>query len=194
MPKIVDHAQRHNRIGAAACVVLDREGHQGLSVRAVAREAGMALATAQHYAPTREAMMNAAMDSLEQRVIARAREIDPEVPHLDTVRAALLELLPLDDDRRFECRVWLALTAAAMTEPSVARRLESSESQLLANLERLVAQAHPAADRVAAAGSLTTVTTGLTVRMLTTGLSDTAAREEIDHALKRWVAEGDRRG
>ncbi|MDC3729191.1 TetR family transcriptional regulator C-terminal domain-containing protein [Rhodococcus sp. Rp3] len=105
----------------------------------MATQAGMALATAQHYAPTRGAMMNAAMDTLECRVIARAREIDTSLPPLDTLRAALLELLPLDDDRRFECRVWLALTAAAMTDREVAKRLASSERQLLGNFERLVA-------------------------------------------------------
>lgn len=187
MPKIVDHAERRELIGAAACVVLDQEGHQGLSVRAVAKEAGMALATTQHYTPTREAMMNAAMDALERRLIARARKIDSELPRLDTLRAALLELLPLDDERRFECRVWLALTAAAMTEHAVAERLESSECQLRANLERLVAQTTPIADANVAAAALTTVTTGLTVRMLTTGLPGTAAREELDRALGAWM-------
>ena len=185
MPKIVDHAERRNLIGTAACVVLQRAGHQGLSVRSVARQAGMALATAQHYAPTREAIMHAAMDTLERRVIARAREIDTGLTRLDTLRAALLELLPLDDDRRFECRVWLTLTAAAMTDQEVAERLESSERHLRENLERLVAHTSPSADAPHVAATLTTVTTGLTVRMLTTGLPDEAAQEELDRALEK---------
>ena len=189
MPKIVDHAERRNLIGTAACVVLDREGHQGLSVRSVARQAGMALATAQHYAPTREAMMNAAMDTLERRVIARARDIDSSLPPHDTLRAALLELLPLDNNRRFECRVWLALTAAAMTDSEVAERLEHSERQLRSNLERLVAQTSPHSDAKAVAAILTTATTGLTVRVLTTGLPAARARKELDRELRAWVGD-----
>ncbi|GII91546.1 TetR/AcrR family transcriptional regulator [Sinosporangium siamense] len=191
MPKVVDHAERRRQLGAAACVVLGRAGSAGMTVRAVASEAGMALATAQHYLPTRERMVRAAIDHLADRVVQRARTIPTDSITLDVIRRAVWQLVPLDEERVFEARVWLTLTAEALVDEQVAAILAESEAELRANLERLLrlgkagggigSQVNPRTE----AAALTTLMDGITVRILTTALSPAAARDEVDRHLTR---------
>ncbi|MBF5033606.1 MULTISPECIES: TetR/AcrR family transcriptional regulator [Micromonospora] len=196
MPKVVDHEERRRHLGAAACVVLARAGSAGMTVRAVAAEAGMPLATAQHYLPTRELMVRAAMDHLAGRVVARARTIpaDPVTP--EVIRQAVRQLVPLDAERAFEARVWLVLTAEALVDEQVAAILAESEAQMRANVERLLTLGRATGgiaghvDARAEAAALATLLDGVTVRILTTGLDPADARTEIDAHLARLAPAG----
>ncbi|MGW0434436.1 TetR/AcrR family transcriptional regulator [Micromonospora sp. NPDC003197] len=191
MPKVVDHEERRRHLGAAACVVLARAGSVGMTVRAVANEAGMALATAQHYLPTRERMVQAAIEHLADRVVRRARTIPAESITLEVVRQAVLQLIPLDEERNFESRVWLILTAEALVDDQIAAILAESEAELLANLERLLSLGKTSGsigtqvDTRFESTALATLMDGLTVRVLTTALSPADARREIDNHLAR---------
>ncbi|MFY1578720.1 TetR/AcrR family transcriptional regulator [Verrucosispora sp. WMMD703] len=186
MPKVVDHEERRRRLGAAACTVLSRTGAAGTTVRAVAGEAGMPLATAQHYLPTRELMVRAAMAHLVDRVVDRARMIRTGPTALDTLRLAVLELVPLDADRIFEARVWLVLTAESLIDERIAGVLRDNAAELRGNLERLIDEARadgsiaPDVDVPAAASGLATLLDGLTVRLLSTALSPAEARAEVN--------------
>ncbi|WP_089156132.1 TetR/AcrR family transcriptional regulator [Micromonospora sp. NBS 11-29] len=198
MPKLVDHEERRRHLGAAACVVLARAGSVGMTVRAVAAEAGMALATAQHYLPTRERMVRAAIDHLAARVVRRARGIPADPVTSEVIRQAVRELVPLDAERSFEARVWLVLTAEALVDAEIATLLAQSEVELRSNLRRLLtrAQAGGAIDaRVDPrdeAAALATLLDGITVRVLTTGLDPAEAGEEIDRHLARLARQRDR--
>ncbi|MEU9506178.1 TetR family transcriptional regulator C-terminal domain-containing protein [Micromonospora sp. NPDC048170] len=195
MPKIVDHEERRRHLGGAACVVLGRTGSAGMTVRAVANEAGMALATAQHYLPTREHMVRAAIDHLADRVVRRARQIPAESITVEVIGQAVRQLVPLDEERTFEARVWLALTAESLVDDQIAVVLAESEVELRANLERLLALGQASGDigaqvdARAEAAALTTLMDGLTLRILTTGLSHVDACQEIDAHLVRLAPE-----
>ncbi|MEV0729667.1 TetR family transcriptional regulator C-terminal domain-containing protein [Polymorphospora sp. NPDC050346] len=194
MPKVVDHEERRRHLGAAACVVLGRVGSVGMTVRAVAQEAGMALATAQHYLPTRERMVRAAIDHLVDRVVRRARTIPADPITLDVIRQAMWQLLPLDEERVLEARVWLALTAEALVDEQVAAILAESETGLRANLERLLSAGKvngtvgSHVDARAEATALTTLMDGITVRVLTTALAPDDARDQVDGYLARLAS------
>ncbi|WDZ85407.1 TetR/AcrR family transcriptional regulator [Micromonospora cathayae] len=195
MPKVVDHEERRRRLGAAACVVLSRAGVAGTTVRAVAAEAGMPLATAQHYLPTRELMVRAALAHLADRVVRRARRIPAtEVGALETLRRAVLELVPLDAERVFEARVWLMLTAEALIDDRIGEIMRGSADELRGNLERLVDLARtdgglPAGlDVTRAADGLATLLDGLTVRLLYGALGAADARFEVDAHLTRLAS------
>ncbi|BCJ60118.1 transcriptional regulator [Micromonospora endophytica] len=194
MPKVVDHEERRRRLGAAACAVLSRTGAAGTTVRAVAGEAGMPLATAQHYLPTRELMVRAAMAHLVERVVDRARAIRTGPTALDTLRLAVLELVPLDAERIFEARIWLVLTAESLIDERIAAVLRDNAVELRGNLERLVTQARADgsiavdADVPAVASGLATLLDGLTVRLLSTALTPAEARAEIDNHFARLAA------
>jgi len=117
MPKTVDIAERDRIVSEAAWRVLVRDGLTELSVRKVAAEAGIAPSSLRYTFPTqasvRERAVALLVDRLERRVAAHAgRDGAGE----DEARAVLLELLPLDDERRVEMEVSLALGAMAMTD------------------------------------------------------------------------------
>lgn len=151
----------------------------------------MALATAQHYLPTRELMVRAAIDHLSARVVQRARTIPADSITLDVIRQAAWQLVPLDAERAFEARVWLVLTAEALVDEGIAAILAESETRLRGNLERLLALGRAEGeigahvDARAEAAALTSLLDGITVRVLTTGLDPADARREIDGHLAR---------
>ncbi|KXK63560.1 TetR family transcriptional regulator [Micromonospora rosaria] len=191
MPKVVDHEERRRLLGAAACAVLSRSGVAGTTVRAVAGEAGMPLATAQHYLPTRELMVRAAMAHLAERVVGRARTLRRGSTALATLRLAARELVPLDPERIFEARVWLMLTAEALIDEQVATVVRENAAELHGNLVRLIdlaradGSAGAGVDGSAAASALATLLDGLTVRLLSGVLTPDEARSEIDAHLAR---------
>ncbi|GGM23515.1 TetR/AcrR family transcriptional regulator [Micromonospora yangpuensis] len=194
MPKVVDHEERRSRLGAAACAVLSRTGVAGTTVRAVAGEAGMPLATAQHYLPTRELMVRAAMAYLVDRVVRRARALPTGPSALETLRLAVVQLVPLDEERIFESRVWLMLTAEALIDEQIAAIMRENAVELRANLARLIDLARADGSIAAdvdvpqAAGELATVLDGVTLRLLYAALSPAEARAEIDTHLTRLAA------
>lgn len=195
MPKIVDHEERRRQLGAAACAVLSRAGSGGTTVRAIAAEAGMPLATVQHYLPTRDAMVRAAMAHVAERVVRRAGGIPTTgVTVLETLRLALRELVPLDAERIFEARVWLMLTAESLVDDTIGEVLRAGAADLRANLARIVAAAQADGgiaahlDPGAVASWLATLADGLTVRLLAGQLGPADARAEIDTQLARLAA------
>ncbi|WP_434741757.1 TetR/AcrR family transcriptional regulator [Micromonospora sp. SH-82] len=194
MPKIVDHEERRRRLGAAACAVLSRVGAAGTTVRAVAGEAGMPLATAQHYLPTRESMVRAAMAHLVDRVLMRARALPVGATALDTLRMAVLQVVPLDEERTVESRVWLVLTTEALVDEQIAGVMRANADDLRGNLVRLVDLARRDGSVAAdldvsrAAGDLATLLDGITVRLLYAALSPAEARTEIEAHLARLAA------
>lgn len=117
MPKIVDVAAREKLVSEAAWRVLVRDGLTELSVRNVAAEAGLPPSSLRYSFPTQASVRDRAVALLVERLSARvAQHSQRESAGADEARAILLELLPLDDERRVEMEVSLALGAMAMTD------------------------------------------------------------------------------
>jgi len=114
MPKIVDVAQRHTLIAEAAWRVLVRDGPTDLSVRKVAAEAGLSPSSLRHAFATQASVRDHAVALLLERLSARVNKV--EGPN-----AMLLELLPLDDERRVEMEVSLSFGTMAMTDEALNR-------------------------------------------------------------------------
>lgn len=119
MPRVVDPAERRTHLAAAVWRVVRREGLDGASVRAVAREAGLSMGSLRHYFGTHSDLLIFAMrmviDRIERRVAGLQVPADPR----RAAETALLELLPLDTERRAENEVWLAFTARSLVDPSL---------------------------------------------------------------------------
>jgi len=117
MPKIVDVAAREKLVSEAAWRVLVRDGLTELSVRNVAAEAGLPPSSLRYSFPTQASVRERAVALLVERLSARVDEHSRRASAGDDeARAILLELLPLDDERRVEMEVSLALGAMAMTD------------------------------------------------------------------------------
>ncbi|MGH3504569.1 MAG: TetR/AcrR family transcriptional regulator [Nocardioidaceae bacterium] len=119
MPRVVDHEQRRRDLGEAVWRVIVRDGVNRASVRTVAREAGVSPGSLRHYFATQAELLAFAMRQVDTRVRARIARIDAEGAPAETVLRYCVEVLPLDDERRTEAEVWLALTGAGLSDPAL---------------------------------------------------------------------------
>ncbi|MFC7584391.1 TetR/AcrR family transcriptional regulator [Nonomuraea antimicrobica] len=123
MPKIVDHEARRRHIAEAVHRVIDAKGMDSVSLREVAAEAGMSMGAVQHYFASKDEMLLLALGHLNTRISLRVAAVTHDGTPLGLLRVALLELLPLDDERRFEARVGLAFLARSVVAGDLAALL-----------------------------------------------------------------------
>ncbi|SFP94583.1 transcriptional regulator, TetR family [Geodermatophilus dictyosporus] len=129
----MDAEARRREIAEAVWRVVRRDGVPGASVRAVAREAGTSMGSLRHWFATQDDLLVFAMTLVQERARARVLAV-VSAAGPDTTRGlrALEEVLPLDDERRAETEVWLALTARALVDPRLAALRDGSAEDLLA--------------------------------------------------------------
>lgn len=116
MPKVVDHAQRRGELAEALWRVLRREGVHRTTVRTVAAEAGCSPSALRHYFTTQDEMLTFAMRQVADRARARIAEVPRDGEPREVVERILLEVLPLDDERRLENEVWIAFNGRALVD------------------------------------------------------------------------------
>jgi AcrR family transcriptional regulator len=163
------------RLAEAALTVVARDGFDVLSVRTVAREAGVAAGTVQYHFPTRARLLQAAFDHTVEAITARIRQATPRrhAPFAEELGRFLRELLPLDERRRRECTVWIALTAAAVVDPELRLRHRDAVTMIRTAVEELIATARaegqiaPSVEPEPTAEVLCAVVDGLTLEGLT---------------------------
>lgn len=134
MPKQVDHQVRRRLIAEALWRVTVRQGLEDVSLRHVAAEAGVSTGLVQHYFASKDEMLLFALDTLNQRVSQRVAARVAALPNPDAprslVRTVLLEMLPLDQERRDDAVVGFAFLAQAAVRPAIASTLQASFAQL----------------------------------------------------------------
>jgi AcrR family transcriptional regulator len=119
MPRTVDVDDRRRVVSEAAWRVLVRDGPTEVSVRKVAAEAGLPPSSLRYTFPTQASVRDAAVALLVSRLRERVGRAAATTGGHDGARAILLELLPLDDERRAEMEVTVAFVALALTDPSL---------------------------------------------------------------------------
>ena len=139
MPKKVDHRSRRATIAEAAWLVSSQGGIEAVTMRHVAAAAGMSLGQVQHYFTTKDELLAHAYELLVDRIAARVsmREdppADEEPQPEDTIRDVLVELLPLDDERRIEAHFLLMFLTRSAVSPDFAARLRKAHADLHAFL------------------------------------------------------------
>ena len=106
MPKIVDHAQRRDKIALIACRVVAAHGFDGASMVRIARAAGYTTGMLAHYFDSKQEIVIAALRLILRRIDERLTR-----PVQGTVRPDLLDLLlealPIDAQRHTECAFWI---------------------------------------------------------------------------------------
>jgi AcrR family transcriptional regulator len=89
-------------------------------VRRVAAEAGSSTTVVTHYFADKQALLVAAVEDAYRAVAVRmAAHLDGGPGGLATLRAVLLEALPLDAERAGEARVWMAFWSMAADHPAL---------------------------------------------------------------------------
>lgn len=154
----------------ALIAVVVQQGLDAVSIRTVAREAGVSIGTVQYYFATKDDLLLAAYRHVIDEVTERAREIgalDP--PPAEYVRALLFELLPLDDRRRATLQVTIAFTARSVHRPRLTELYTEGYRALtdaIADALHRAGQAGAAADREGAARQAVALADGLGWHML----------------------------
>ncbi|WP_411084592.1 TetR/AcrR family transcriptional regulator [Streptomyces sp. cmx-18-6] len=127
-----DREARRKDVSEAVWRVLADKGFGGLTLRAVAAEMGASTGMLMHYFPTKRALTTHALDLLEKRTAERPRRART-AEGLATVRAMLLDILPLTPGDTARNRIWvsswdLSLADDALTAEQAARytRLRST--------------------------------------------------------------------
>ena len=99
--------------------VLADKGFSGLTLRAVAAAMGVSTGMLMHYFPTKRALIAHALDVLEKRTAERPRRARP-AEGLTTVRAMLLDILPLTVDDTARNRIWVSSWDLALADDGLA--------------------------------------------------------------------------
>jgi TetR/AcrR family transcriptional regulator, transcriptional repressor of bet genes len=135
MPKKVDHQSRRAAIAESVWRLMARGGMEAVTMRHVAADAGMSLGQVQHYFASKDALLTFAYDLVTDRVATRVSLRDDPHPDEDpepreVIRNALVEMLPLDDERTLDAHVWFAFLAKAAVAPEVAAHLRKTHADL----------------------------------------------------------------
>ena len=143
MDETWDPARGRQAITEAAVHLVATHGLEGASVRKVAAQAGVSAGLVQHHFPTKQALLLAAMHQVDAAVQQRLEPLGNDghsaAEHL---RALALELIPLDETRTTEARVWLAFVAAAPANPAIAQTHAATWQELADAFTRLLTHHH----------------------------------------------------
>ncbi|PLT31629.1 TetR/AcrR family transcriptional regulator [Peribacillus deserti] len=119
MPKFVDHEKQKILLAEAVWRIIRREGIEKASVRNIAEEAGISTGSMRHYFSTQSELFAFAMELVATRVKERMERFAFSGNPVEDMRKLLLELLPMDEERRAETEVWLAFNIKALSDPNL---------------------------------------------------------------------------
>ncbi|MFF2814429.1 TetR/AcrR family transcriptional regulator [Kitasatospora cineracea] len=112
-----DHEARRRDVSEAVWRVLADRGFGGLTLRAVAAELGASTGLLTHYFPHKRALVAHALEVLDRQAAERHRpatEAAAGARGLPVLRAALLDILPLDAEGAAANRIWVGSWDAAL--------------------------------------------------------------------------------
>lgn len=137
------HDQRRREIADAVLAVVDEGGLSAVSQSAVAARAGVSPGRVQHYFPARHELIEAAFDRANTLSAARIAErtagaADPR----QTLEVVLTELIPYDAWTRTHLRVRQSFTALALSQESIATRMQHDYERFHDRLADLLRRDH----------------------------------------------------
>jgi AcrR family transcriptional regulator len=174
MPKEVDHPARRRELADAACRVIARNGLGATTLADIAAESGWSIGSIRHYFPNKDELIAAALWRVGERVDDRIRRRTAGGMTVNDLRAAAIELLPLDADGRQDSVVYLAFLAQVAVVPGLADAAEGAAQRLQEPLAERIAYAIQAGELPAGldaeqeAARLRVLLDGLRVQLVTT--------------------------
>ncbi|GAB4085898.1 TetR/AcrR family transcriptional regulator [Myceligenerans cantabricum] len=120
MPRIVDHAERRREIVVAVWALVARRGFEGVTLRAVAAEAGISVGRVQHYYSSRaELVRDGCRHMLDEGRSRFAARIEP-LPPLERLRALVHRAVPTTPEWALGTIVWQAYQAKSVDDAEIA--------------------------------------------------------------------------
>jgi DNA-binding transcriptional regulator YbjK len=118
---LIDHDSRRHEIAEAVWRIVVRDGVSAVSIRDVAAEAGLAVGSVRHVFTTKAELLQYSMALVHERVAERVQAHFGQKGPGKLAEAVLAEMLPLDDRRRTEMAVNMAVVAESPSHPSLGR-------------------------------------------------------------------------
>ena len=117
----------------AAITILGSARPPAMPLRDVAESAGVTTGAIQHHFGNRHGLLVAAVDHQTGRLIERLEAVEQTHPagHPGRLRALLLELLPLDEERIRETRLFTGFERSATEDPSLTAEFTRRYQRLL---------------------------------------------------------------
>ncbi|WP_106396730.1 TetR/AcrR family transcriptional regulator [Actinocorallia populi] len=195
MPRQVDHDRRRRQIAEAVWRLAARGGLEDVTLRQVAAEAAVSARLLQYYFGTRDDLLLAALEILNADAEHRARERvaalgDDPAPRA-VLRGVLMELLPLDEERRTRHLVYVAYFVRMLRDESLGEIARNAPPALEDLITALITgareQGHvpPDVDARREAALLLAAADGLQTGMLLGQRTSESALSLIDHQLDR---------
>lgn len=116
---MVNHEERREEIVEAAWRIIERKGLAGADLREIAGEGGYTTGVITHYFRDKRELMTSVFGLVVDRSMARMAKALAKAGLME----ALAQVLPLDEERRREATVWLALVSASLTDAQLAEEL-----------------------------------------------------------------------
>lgn len=196
MPKAVDHEARRTGIISALIRLAAREGLHAVTMRAVAREAGVSVRLVQYYFHSKSELMLSALRRLEEESRARWATRLERLAKPRSLRSRLeklfAEALPSDVESRTFHLVWTSYAVLAMTDPELAgpsfiegpARLEQDLAEALRQ-GQAAGEVPADVDAALEAALLTAITHGIGTSVLVGQRSAEAAMTILTYHLDR---------
>jgi len=195
VPRQADHIARRRQIAEAVWRLAARGGLEDVTLRQVATEAGLSPRLLQYYFGTRDELLLGALEILnadaQQRAHERIEALGPEPSLLAVVRGVLMELLPLDCDRRAQHLVHAAFFLRFLSDPGLRAAIQNAAPALEALVAGLIMQAQHIGEADAHVDAtnesdlLVAAAEGLQTQVLLGQRTDDQAVALIDHQLAR---------
>lgn len=118
MPKIVDHEERRREVTLAAAAIVIASGRAALTARAVAAATGWSTSVVSHYF---DDMADLFYETYSYATARSRRRVDRVLTADPSNIEGLIEaVLPLDQERRDDWKIWFAFWSEALTNPKYA--------------------------------------------------------------------------
>jgi AcrR family transcriptional regulator len=127
MPRLVDHEQRRRDIVDATWTVIADEGYEAASMRRIAEEAGCTTGQITHYFEAKDDILVAVLTESHDAGLRRlSADLDAAGSDLELITEAVVDSLPLDQERAREWKAWLAFWGRATTSIRLADQHQTS--------------------------------------------------------------------
>jgi AcrR family transcriptional regulator len=130
LPKIVDHEKRREELIAAVWRVVARDGLDGSTIRAIAKETDSSAGALSHYFKDKDDILTFALKLSHRRIRERQNRKLDGLKGVEALRELVLDNLPLDEERELETRLEVGYWARSLTRPEV-RKMQGMEAAVL---------------------------------------------------------------
>ena len=195
MPKKVDHEERRRAFLEAAYRCIKRDGFAGMTVRAVAKEAGFTTGALVHYVDSMDELLVQTSEIAAEDVRAKMLEMEAHPDPLISLREVIYLALPSDEDKRGNWNYWFGFWERAGESAAVRKITHLRYSEWLERNSRMIRRAKAAGDIAEdvdvtmAARAGVALIDGIAAQTIRSGrsLSASEQRKLVDEWIRVWL-------